>query len=393
MLPDHEFRKSLPFDSERLDALMAQADIDVLFVTSKHNIQYLLGGYRFFFCDYSDAIGVSRYLPILIYPRGRPQETSYVGQAMENSEVENGRFWMEKVDTTCWGAPQAMRIALDHLRVLEINGRIGIEFSFMSADAADMLRAAVPAGRVVEGHFPLERLRAVKTAHELELIEQASDRVVDAMLATFSSLAPGMTKNDVVATLREHERARGLNFEYCLISAGSGLNRAPSNQVLREGDILTLDSGGRYEGYIGDLCRMGIIGTPDAELEELLAEIETIQQASRKPIRAGATGADIFAVADPLVEGSPNRDVLHYVAHGVGIIGHEAPRLSGRGPVTYEGYDMDLPLEAGMVLSVETTMNHPRRGMIKLEDTLVVTDKGVIAYGDQGRGWNRAECA
>ncbi len=389
MPSDREFRNTLPFDSERLDALMARADIDVLVVTSKHNIQYLLGGYRFFFCDYSDAIGVSRYLPILIYPRGRPQEASYVGQAMEDSEVENGRFWMDKIDTTCWGAPQAMRVALDHLRALGIDGRIGIEFSFMPADAADMLRGAVAAGRVVEGHFPLERLRAVKTTQELEAIERASTGVVDAMLATFSSLTPGMTKNDVVGLLRDHERKRGLSFEYCLISAGTGFNRAPSAQVLREGDILTLDSGGRYDGYIGDLCRMGILGTPDRELRELLAEVEEIQQATRKPIRAGATGADIYAVADPLVERSSSRDVLHFVAHGVGIIGHEAPRLSGRGPVTYEGCDMDLPLESGMVLSLETTMKHPRRGMIKLEDTLVVTQAGVIAYGDHGRGWNR----
>jgi len=50
-------------------ACLAEAGIDVLVVTSKHNIQYLFGGYRFFFFDYMDAIGVSRYLPILVYRR------------------------------------------------------------------------------------------------------------------------------------------------------------------------------------------------------------------------------------------------------------------------------------------------------------------------------------
>jgi Xaa-Pro aminopeptidase len=63
----------LPFDAAHLDRLLEKAKIDVVLVTSKHNIQYLLGGYRFFFFDYSDAIGVSRYLPILIYPAGRPE--------------------------------------------------------------------------------------------------------------------------------------------------------------------------------------------------------------------------------------------------------------------------------------------------------------------------------
>ena len=55
----------------------------------------------------------------------------------------------------------------------------------------------------------------------------------------------------------------------------------------------------------------------------------------------------------------------------------------------YEGVDAGRPLEAGMVLSVETTMQHPRRGFIKLEDTLAVTADGYEMFGDRARGWNR----
>ena len=50
------------------------------------------------------------------------------------------------------------------------------------------------------------------------------------------------------------------------------------------GDILSLDSGGNYKGYIGDLCRMAIQGEPDGELQQLLGEIDEIQLAARKPI-------------------------------------------------------------------------------------------------------------
>ena len=48
--------RPIPFDAGRLDTLMEDAGIDALVVTSKHNIQYLLGGYRFFFFDHFDAI-------------------------------------------------------------------------------------------------------------------------------------------------------------------------------------------------------------------------------------------------------------------------------------------------------------------------------------------------
>ena len=72
----------------------------------------------------------------------------------------------------------------------------------------------------------------------------------------------------------------------------------------------------------------------------------------------------------------------------MGLISHEAPRLTSHGPVPYPAHDVDRPLEFGMVISIETTLAHPRRGFIKLEDTVAVTDHGWEAFGDRGRGWN-----
>ena len=95
--------------------------------------------------------------------------------------------------------------------------------------------------------MPLERLRAVKRADELTLIREASEKVIAAMLATFAQMHPGMTKRDVSDMLRDEEHARGLSFDYCLITAGTGFNRAPSRQVIAAGDIISLDSGGSYE--------------------------------------------------------------------------------------------------------------------------------------------------
>ena len=82
----HEMGKPAPFDTAHLDTLLDDHGIDVLVATSKHNIQYLLGGYRFFFFDYMDAIGTSRYLPILVYQKGRPEETAYIGTRLEGFE-------------------------------------------------------------------------------------------------------------------------------------------------------------------------------------------------------------------------------------------------------------------------------------------------------------------
>ena len=232
----------------------------------------------------------------------------------------------------------------------------------------------MPDSEIVDALVPLERLRARKTPQELQLLREASDRVIDSMLTVFATHGPGTTKRQLVEALRREEVARGLAFEYCLITAGTSHNRAASDQRWEEGEILSLDSGGNYQGYIGDLCRMGIMGAPDHELEDLLGEVEEIQQTARRPIRPGALGKEIFEAAAPLLERSAHRAYTSFVAHGMGIISHEAPRLTSKGPVPYPGDDAERPLESGMVVSIETTMLHPRQGFIKLEDTVAVTE-------------------
>lgn len=199
---------------------------------------------------------------------------------------------------------------------------------------------------------------------------------------------PGATKNDIVDALRLEEVKRGLTFEYCLITAGTSLNRAPSDQKLAPGDILSIDSGGNYQGYIGDICRMAILGEPDAELIDMLGEIEMIQRAAMKPIKTGAMGREIYAAGEPLRAQSKYQK-LDFLAHGMGMVSHEAPRLAKNGPVPYPNEYADMPLEAGMVVSVETTLLHEKRGFIKLEDTVVVTETGHEIYGEGLRGWNR----
>lgn len=382
-----------PFDAQKLDRLMDEAGLDVLIATSRHNVQYLLGGYRFFFFDVMEAIGTSRYLPVFIYQKGHPENAAYVGNGMERFEHELGAIPAPNVKTASWGTTDAIGLAVDHVRKLGGNTkRVGIESSFMPSDAKDVL-AGLNSFELREAHFVLERLRAVKSTEEVELIRQASERVVDAMAATFRVCAPGMTKHDVVTQLRREEHERDLVFEYCLIAAGASHNRAPSSQRLEAGDVISIDSGGNYRGYIGDLSRMGILGEPDNELRELLAEVETIQQAARRVIKPGALGGDIIAAGEAAVKSSVHRKVLDFTAHGIGLVSHEAPRLTATGPVPYTPYDADRALEIGMVISVETALLHPARGYIKLEDTLIVREGGWEAPGDGCRGWNSSDAS
>jgi Xaa-Pro aminopeptidase len=385
---------SIPFDSDRLDRLMEDAGIDVLLATSKHNVQYLLGGHRAFFFESMDAMGLSRYLPIVIYPKGAPEKAAFVGHRLEGFQRQVKPFWTTEAETSSSGSTDATRKAVDHVRRLGAKfRRVGAELGFLPADAAAVVRDAFPDSDMVDAVVVLERLRARKTPEELEKLRMASEHVIDSMLAVIASHGPGTTKQQLADALKREETDRGLTFDYCLIAAGASHNRAPSEQRWEEGDVLSVDSGGNYHGYIGDLARMAILGEPDAELEDLLGEIEAIQRAAMKPIKAGVMGGEIYAAAEALVSKSKQHNNLEFLAHGMGLVSHEVPHLTSTGPVPYTDEDAHRPLDPGMVISVETTLKHPRRGFIKLEDTVAVTDTGFDIYGEGGRGWNRGGTA
>ena len=385
---------SIPFDSALLDRLMDDADVDILVANSKHNVQYLLGGHRAFFFDYMDAMGLSRYLPVFVYPKGAPGKAAFFGHRLEGFQKQNEPFWVSESQTSGSGTVDTMEKATDYIRKLGSKPRrIAAELGFLPVDAGMALRKVFPDSEIVDAVFVLERLRLRKSPAELEKLRVASEAVIDSMLAVMANHGPGATTRELTEALRREETMRGLTFEYCLITAGASLNRAPSEQKWEKGEILSLDSGGNYHGYIGDLCRMAIHGEPDAELEDMLADIEAIQRAAMKPIKPGVVAREIYTAGEDLMRKSKQHNHMHFLAHGMGLVSHEAPRLTNSGPVPYDAYDADRPLETGMVVSVETTLQHPRRGFIKLEDTVVVTDAGFDIYGEGGRGWNRGGTA
>ena len=226
----------IPFSTARLDTLLDEAGIDVLVATSKHNVQYLLGGHRAFFFDYMDAMGLSRYLPIFVYMKGAPDKAAFFGHRLEGFQKENKPFWVAEANTSASGSVDAMQKAIDYIRKLGPRPRrIGVEMGFLPLDAGTALRNAFTDSEIVDAIVVLERLRARKSADELAKLRVASDCVIDSMRAVIAEHGPGTTKQQLADALRLEETRRGLTFEYCLIAAGASHNRAPSDQPWNEG--------------------------------------------------------------------------------------------------------------------------------------------------------------
>ena len=257
-------RTAIPFDAARLDRLMEEAGIDVLVATSKHNVQYLPGGHRAFFFEYMDAMGLSRYLPVFVYAKGAPDKAAYFGHRLESFQTANDPLWTP-------GAGQFVGLGRHHRKAVDAHPQ-GRHRRAASAPSSRSCRST-PAGaaRRVPRQQDLRRaVRARAAARDQDAggAREAQGRLRggDRLDAGGDRRATGRARprRELTEALRREETNRGLTFEYCLITAGTSLNRAPSEQRWDEGDILSLDSGGNYHGYIGDLCRMAIQGEPDA---------------------------------------------------------------------------------------------------------------------------------
>ena len=376
-----------PFDQATLDRLLDEQSIDVVIATSRHNVRYLLGSYSHFHRNF-DAIGADRYLPAVAYRRGEPAEAFAVGAAVDRGQHEVAPPWVPTLFDTAQSAEETARLVADRLRAQGLaRATIAIEGSFAPHRFVAELQAALPGLRLVEAAGVLETLRTIKRPEELTLLREAADGIVAAMAATVATAGPGITKRELADRLRAEEEARGVAFDYCLSAMGTSMNRAPSDQPWRPGEVLSLDSGGERDGYIGDLCRMAVLGAPSREADELLDEVRAIQDAARAPIAPGTLGRAILETAEERRRGSPHAEVIDVVAHGMGLVAHEPPRLDPDAPPRRAVTHHDRPLEAGMVLSIETTARAENVGFVKLEDTVVVTEDGWEAYGDDHRDW------
>ncbi len=394
--PRSDLAASIPFDRARLDRLMDEENIDLLLATSKHNVQYLLGGHRADFFDYMDATGITRYLPVVIYPKGKPDKASYVGHRLEKWQREANPMWTPETQTASNGSVDAMQKAVDTIKKSGLKPRrIGAEFGFLPYDAAQVLRAAFPDAELADATLVLDRQRAVKSPEELKKLKHASETVLASMQAVIASHGPGIDQardRRGAAPRRGQSRAdvrvlpdhRGREPQSRAVGAALGEGRRTVARLRRQLSRL-------YRRYLphGRLWASPMLNSSICSAKSKASNVPAFDA-----IKPGVTGNEIYAACEPLVQKSRHHNHMDFLAHGMGLVSHEAPRLADRTvAVPYLPEHRDKPLEASMVVSVETTLLHSTRGFIKLEDTVVVTDKGREIYAEGARGWNKGGTA
>jgi Xaa-Pro dipeptidase len=341
----------------RAQGELERRGLALLVATPGTNFQYLTGGNP----------GRSERLIALLLPRsGDPVIVApgfEVERVRRTTTIADVRGWEEQDDPFALAARVATQMARAGRVALEPSTEYGTSLRFAEA---------MPRHRIVNGGPLFEHLRIIKQPVELDLIRRAIGITQDAIAATFAQLQVGMTERDVSGIVaREMTQRGGRGGGLVQFGPSSSLpHGSPQMRRLEQGQPVLMDCGSSVEGYTSDITRTQWFGgEPPERFKTVYNTLHAAQTAAMSLGRPGVQCQEMDRAARRVIRDAGFGEYFtHRLGHGMGMEGHEAPYL-------VEGNT--VPLEAGMVTTIEPGIYIPEVWGCRTEDDIVVTDSGV----------------
>jgi len=261
--------------------------------------------------------------------------------------------------------------------------RIGVEPRQLRLLEFRHVKNGAPEAEYPDASDVLSGLRLRKDKAEVDTMRKAVKIAQDALEATIPFIKIGMTEKEVssklVVQLLKHGSDPEMPFSP-IVSAGPNAanpHASPTERKLQAGDLLVVDWGAAYDGYISDLTRTFAIGDVDEEYSKIYKIVQEANAAGRAAGGPGVPCANVDKATRDVIEKSGYGVYFtHRTGHGIGMEGHEEPYMRGD--------NMQL-LEPGMAYTVEPGIYLPGRNGVRIEDNVVVTESGVDVLSDMPR--------
>lgn len=261
--------------------------------------------------------------------------------------------------------------------------RIGVEPRQMRLLEFSHIKAGAPEADYPDASDVLARLRLKKDKAEVEALRRAVKIAQTALEATLPLIKIGMTEkalaSELVMNLLKHGSDPEMPFAP-IVSAGpnsANPHASPSERKLRAGDLLVVDWGAAYNGYVSDLTRTFAVGEVDDECNKIHKIVQEANAAGRAAGKPGVPCANVDkATRDVIEKAGYGKYFTHRTGHGIGMEGHEDPYMRSD--------NMQL-LEPGMAFTVEPGIYLTNRNGVRIEDNVVITETGADVLSDMPR--------
>lgn len=252
--------------------------------------------------------------------------------------------------------------------------RMGFEEDHLTVAFHKEMRRVLKGVGLASAAGLVERLRQIKDASEVRLMERALRITEEALAKTFDFLVPGRSELEVARFLEEAMTGLGADGVAFKTIVASGPNAAmphavPTNRRIKASETVIFDCGAMVQGYRADITRTIILGRPRPWMKAVYRTVRQAQLKALEGIRPGLHTDQADALAREIIEEAGYGPQFgHALGHGVGLAIHEAPAVSRMRPVA---------LEPGMVITVEPGVYVEGRGGVRLEEMVLLTEDGL----------------
>jgi Xaa-Pro dipeptidase len=265
--------------------------------------------------------------------------------------------------------------AASALHALRRECRIGVEGQRMRVFDMQALQKVLPEARFIDAHRDISSVRLHKTADEISRLRIAIQRSEVALEKTIAQVRVGQTEKQVEAILLSELFAAGcdgLSFDP-IVAAGDNSAQphavARHDYVIKAGDALLIDFGGRYQHFNADITRTFFVGHVSEHDRAFYNTVLSANEKGRSISRAGITASDVDDATLTVLEQSAFAEYSKIkTGHGLGLDVHEAPQIM-RGNKQV--------LEPGMVFTIEPGLYREGEIGVRIEDNVVVTTDGI----------------
>ncbi len=261
--------------------------------------------------------------------------------------------------------------------------KVGLEPRQLRLLEYDYLRSACGDANYTDGSNIFTALRSIKDKEEITCMRRAVVIAENALMATLPMVKIGVTEKDIAGELFMQLIRQGsdtsLPFTPIVSSGPNAANphAQPSTRQLAGGDLLVIDWGAIFDGYISDLTRTFAVGEIDAEAAKIHKIVQLANAAGRAAGRPGVSCASVDKATRKVIEEAGyGQFFTHRTGHGIGMECHEEPYMRG---------DNELILEPGMAYTIEPGIYLTGQNGVRIEDDVVVTADGSESLSTMSR--------
>ena len=264
-----------------------------------------------------------------------------------------------------------------------VTGKIGVIPRRLRLLEQNYLQGAAPELSLDSAQPLLTLMRRIKSEDEIKFMAEAARIAECALTSTIMAIKPGVTEKEIAGRLVGRLLQEGSDPElpfFPIVSFGENAanpHATPTNRILNPGDIILIDWGANHQGYFSDITRVFAMGDLDPEIDQIAKFVEDANAAARAAVKPGVPASAVDQAARQVIDDAGYGEFfLHRTGHGLGREAHEEPNISQ--------FDQTI-LEPGMTFTIEPGIYLPKRGGVRIEDDIVVTEDGGLSLTNAPR--------